>query len=187
MAITPFWIFLKIQMIAISFFFSFLHHLYFFQTQIFCLLCFVYLFVWLSWNASWLSACKSHLWEKQYVWVCCVYGESVHSQVERWHSQLLESKHFFSLVFQFLKEKKAHILFLRNRCLATKRSPLISYFCLLLYVAGSLNSVSSIELEPTLATGQLCSPRLPSARRCLQWCLINHQSCSCSPSSRNWL
>ena len=106
MAITPFWIFLKIQMIAISFFFSFLHHLYFFQTQIFCLLCFVSLFVWLSWNASWLSACKSHLWEKQYVWVCCVYGESVHSQVERWHSQLLESKHFFLWCFNSLRKKK---------------------------------------------------------------------------------
>lgn len=64
----------------------------------FCLPCFVYLFVWLSWYAWWdlPLALQSHLWKKQYVWVHYVYGKFIHWQVERGHSQILESKTFSS-------------------------------------------------------------------------------------------
>lgn len=92
----------------------------------------------------------------------------------RWRGGTLkyEKVNILSLVFQFLKEKKAHVLCSRKRWLATKCSPLISYFCLLLYVVGSLTSVFSIELQDTQVACQLCSPHLPSTPRCFPCHLI---------------
>lgn len=84
-------------MIAINFFLSFQHHLYFFSGLKFSAYSALPIYWYGFPEMPRDSQLASHICEKSsYVRVCCVYGESVHSQVERWHSQILESKHSFS-------------------------------------------------------------------------------------------
>lgn len=118
------------------------------------------------------------------VLVCCLYGESDSEQVERWHSQILDSKNFLSGLSVPLK-KSAQILYLRDRCLDAACSPLISHFRPV--APGILKFRSSPGCcKTSLLPSQLCSPQSVLCAK-VPPALINSHSCSTLPSSIDYL
>lgn len=113
----------------------------------------------------------------------CSWG-SASEWVERWHSQMLDSKHFLSGLSVPLK-KSTYILLLRDRCLDAACSPLTSHFCLV--EPGILKLQSSPGCSKTsLLHAQLCSPQSVLYAKVLP-ALINSHSRSTFPSSINYL